>query len=281
MMKQYEKRLINRKAGMRAAGILAGGLLSGMLFVASIAAPAHADTLPAEDPGWYVTLNKNGKMESNFSSNKLDETIGNMQPGDEAVFRITVNNEYNDTIDWYMENDILYSLEDRSANKGTTGGGYTYRLTYTDTTGKENVLFDSDTVGGDNISEAGEGLNEVSSSLENWFLMDTMKASTTGKVELYVMMDGETQGNNYQDTLADLKLNFAVEFLETKTIIKPEIKTGDTTRILPYLILMIAAVILTLFAFILRMRDTSLMVAGSKGTAKSMDAAEKQRRAEK
>ena len=32
-----------------------------------------------------------------------------------------------------------------------------------------------------------------------------------GIITLEVALDGETQGNSYQDTLADLQMNFAVE----------------------------------------------------------------------
>ena len=49
-----------------------------------------------------------------------------------------------------MQNEVLYSLEDRSANKETGGGAYTYRLFYTDKSGAVETLFDSDTVGGEN-----------------------------------------------------------------------------------------------------------------------------------
>ena len=45
-------------------------------------------------------------------------------------------------------------------------------------------------------------------------------------------LDGETQGNGYQDTLADLNMRFAVEIVPSKDVIK----TGDETEILPYVI---------------------------------------------
>ena len=38
-----------------------------------------------------------------------------------------------------------------------------------------------------------------------------------GSISLVVSLDGETQGNDYQDTLADLQMNFAVELNVTPT----------------------------------------------------------------
>ena len=240
-----DRKKIMKKNNQKTRTVIFGILLSGMLAV-SMVFPVLADVLPAEDPGWTVTLNKAGKMESNFSSGQINQTVSGMQPGDEAVIKITVNNEYNDTIDWYMENEVLKSLEDKSANKGTTGGGYTYKLTYTAPDGTVKTLFDSDTVGGDTVGPAGAGLNEATNSLKNWFLLDQMKAGTKGLVELRVLLDGETQGNNYQDTVADLKLNFAVEFPATKEV-KSNVKTGDTNNLLVYVIIMIVAAVLILF----------------------------------
>ena len=246
-MRNDRKNTMKKNNQKRKAGIF--GIFLCVILAASMAFPALADVLPAEDPGWTVTLNKAGKMESNFSSGQINQTVSGMQPGDEAVIKITVNNEYNDTVDWYMENEVLKSLEDKSANKGTAGGGYTYKLTYTAPDGTVKTLFDSDTVGGDTASPAGAGLNEATDSLKNWFLLDQMKAGTKGLVELRVFLDGETQGNNYQDTVADLKLNFAVEFPATKEV-KSTVKTGDTNNLLFYIILMIVAAVLVVFLVI-------------------------------
>ena len=222
------------------------------------AIPAQADTLPETDPGWYVTLNSAGKLESNFSSDTMAQTISDMQPGDEAVFRIAVNNEYNDKIDWYMENSVLYSLEDRSANEGTAYGAYAYKLTYTGTNGEVNTLFDSDTIGGDTVSPAGEGLKAATDSLDDWMLLEQMGAGTKGVVELHVTLDGETQGNNYQDTLADLMFKFSVEFpaeeqaTTTVTVKESKVpKTGDQSNTWIFVIIMAVAVVLAALAFIL------------------------------
>lgn len=162
---------------------------------------------------WNVSFTADNKMQSTFRSSDLDEVIYGIQPGDNVIIELELKNENPETTDWYMTNEILYSLEDRSANSGTNGGAYTYKLTYTDKDGEENPLFDSDTVGGEGSEEsgAGEGLHQATNALEEYLYLDTLAKGDKGHITLEVALDGETQGNDYQNTLADLQMNFAVE----------------------------------------------------------------------
>lgn len=219
-------------------------IILAALMVVVLAVPAFANVLPETDPGWYVTFNAQGKMETNFTA--LD-SIGGMQPGDTAIFKITVNNKYASETDWYMENKVLYSLEDRSKDSATKGGAYTYILTYTNPKGQVTELFNSDTVGGDTVSAAGEGLKEATNGLDSYFLLDTLKANESGLVTLTVVLEGETLGNNYQDTLADLNMDFAVEIPQKETPPNTP-KTGDNNYMLMYIIIAgIAAAVIIFF----------------------------------
>lgn len=118
---------------------------------------------------------------------------------------------------------------------------HTYILTYKDAKGATKTLFSSDTVGGENTIGGG-GLNEVNSALKDYFYLDTLSSGQSGSVELTVALDGETQGNDYQNTLADLQVNFAVQLNDTATPNQPSkntstwVKTGDDTNLVPYFI---------------------------------------------
>lgn len=160
---------------------------------------------------WQVTFTGEKKMESSFNTADINDTIYGMQPGDNAIIELSLKNENSTPTDWYMTNKVLYSLEDRSANSGTSGGAYTYRLVYTDKDGDETILFDSDTVGSEEGSGNREGLREATAALEDYFYLDTLTTGRSGRITLEVALDGETQGNDYQNTLADLQMNFAVE----------------------------------------------------------------------
>ena len=136
-----------------------GFILSAAL-IFSLEIPVQAETFYG-DEGWRVVFTEEKEMESTFRTSDLNDVIAGMQPGDRVIFSLGLSNENAAETDWYMTNKVLYSLEDRSANGATSGGGYTYRLVYTDHTGAETVLFDNDTVGGETVSAAGTDRKSV------------------------------------------------------------------------------------------------------------------------
>lgn len=239
------------------------GLLLSMSLLSFTALPVCAETSYG-DPNWGVTFTADKEMESNFKSSNLDEAIYGLQPGDNAVITVALKNEYDTNTSWYMTNEVLYSLEDRSNNDATGGGAYTYILTYTDHEGVETTLYDSSNVGGDD--EQSEGLHEATDSLEDYFYLDSLTRGEAGKVTLEVALDGETQGNDYQDTLADLQMNFAVELDADVPPGTPPgttppatttdlVKTGDEINQTPFFIAAVASGCLFLILFIVSIRE--------------------------
>lgn len=201
-------------------------LLSGLMLF-GLALPVRAETFYG-DSNWNVTFNANNEMVSSFSTANINDVVSGMQPGDNVIITLKLKSENATATDWYMQNEVLYSLEDRSANKQTGGGAYTYRLVYTDTSGERNVLFDSDTVGGESgetvdemLANMGEGLRGATNALKDYFYLDTMYNGQGGTITLEVALDGETQGNHYQDTLADLQMVFAVELRDDLPVQPP------------------------------------------------------------
>lgn len=187
---------------------------------------------------WKVSFTSAQKMESNFKSSDIDDAIAGLQPGDTTVFTVSLVNENSDDTEWYMSNEVLQTLEDTSGGKAS-GGAYSYTLTYTDKKGAVTTLFSSDTVGGESSdTDDAAGLHEVTKVLENYIFLDTLSKGDKGIVTLEVGLDGETQGNNYQDTLADIQINFAVEVDNTTVV-----KTGDLNQnLLPvYCVIMLAS----------------------------------------
>ena len=161
-----------------------------------------------EDRGWKEEFT--GKeMVSNFSSSEISDAVYALQPGDQVTIRLALSNGSKKEVDWYMTNQVLSSLEDHSEE--ARGGAYAYHLSYTDGTGAVTTLYSSENVGGEKDAVAGLGLREAVDGLDEYFQLDRMAAGETGAVELTVALDGETQGNGYQNTLADLRMNFAVE----------------------------------------------------------------------
>lgn len=233
-------------------------LVLGVFLLVGVPLTAHAET--THGGPWKVTFTEESKMESTFTSTEMAHVISGMQPGDETVAAIRLTNKNNASTEWYMANKILSSLED--SVKGASGGAYTYRLAYTAPDGTQTVLFSSDTVGGSG-NKAGEGLHGVSGALADYIYLGTLANGQKGTVELTVALDGETQGNSYQDTLADLSMNFAVELSNNNGNRNPGgstsgdgsgtrgssaqvVKTGDETDLALWLGLMAVSGILLL-----------------------------------
>lgn len=151
------------------------------------------------------------EMASNFSSADISDAIYALQPGDSVTISLDLENKSGLNTEWYMTNRVLSSLEDHSEQ--ARGGAYAYRLAYMGQDKEETIFFDSSTIGGDRISAAGLGLHEAAENMGEYFRMDTLAPGEKGTVTLSVTLDGETQGNDYQNTLADLSLSFAVDTL--------------------------------------------------------------------
>ena len=225
--------------------ILTGLLLLSLVGV--LALPAGAESYTGSE-GWTVAFTADQRMQSTFRTRELDDAVAGLQPGDDITFTLRLSNRSESVTDWYMTSKVLYSLEDRSANAAIGGGAYTYVLTYTDAAGIRDVLFDSDTVGGEHTNRESRGLHEATEAMEDYFFLDTLQAGRSGRITLKVALDGETQGNDYQDTLADLQMNFAVE-LEvpgTPSIPRIVVRTGDERNPLPYYIVMAVSGVLFL-----------------------------------
>lgn len=188
--------------------------------------------------GWKVTYTRAGELESNFHTEEYNDPVSGLQPGDDITFTVTLTNENEETADWYMTNEVLHSLEDRSQS-AARGGAYSYTLTYKGPTG-ERELYSSDTVGGEEASPAGVGLHEATSALKDYFYLDTLETGQTAQVRLNVALEGESQGNGYQDTLADLQMNFAVQTRQNK-VQTTAVQTGDRQRLVPLYIGMLVS----------------------------------------
>lgn len=214
---------------------------------------AYAEDFSGGD-GWKVSFDGK-KMTSTFKNTDIDDKIYEMEPGDTVDFHIQLKNEYKQTTDWYMTNKVLKSLED--AQTVAEGGAYSYILTYIKQDGTKETLYSSEEVGGETKNASGEGLQQATNSLKDYFYLDRLKSGQSGEITLKVKLEGETQGNTYQDTLAKLQMNFAVELVDdsttpgtpdnpTKTPPKKSpsrttVKTGDNSRVLLYSVIALIA----------------------------------------
>ena len=111
------------------------------------------------------------EIDSNFTSKAFAEEIKDLQPGDSIVIKVAVKNGSKQGTDWYVSNEVLQSLEDSSP---ANGGAYTYELTWKGA-GDLTTLYSSKSVGGENVTAAGEGLHEATDNLEQFFYLDHLQ----------------------------------------------------------------------------------------------------------
>ncbi len=212
-----------------------------LVMLAGTTLTAHAEDLQGKG-GWKAEFNGK-KITSNFDSGTLADEAANVQPGDSITLKVQIQNSDSGSTDWYMTNEAVQSLED--AAEVAKGGAYSYRLAYTGPDGKEVEIYNSDDVGGENSTGKLEGLHQATNTLNDYFYLDRLEAGKSGTVSLRIKVEGETQNNDYQKTLAKIRMTFAVEKVtasvvkhtpgkvhtETKMITN-RVQTGDTAPIL-------------------------------------------------
>jgi len=186
------------------------------------------------------------------SSGSIQEALEGLQPGDTVKIRINYYNDSSKKTEWYLRNEVIQSLEDLSSAEG---GGYSYELTNHGETG-ELPIFNSNAVGGDDTYEPSgiaKGLHGATDATEmqDFFYIDEVPANGGGYTELTVGLDGESQANDYEETLAELELEYAVEVIEpedTIRYIRRKVDTGDRTNLWLPIVAFITALILLILA---------------------------------
>ncbi len=237
-------------------------LLTAALVFSLGTVTAYADDLTGN--GGSVTFTSQAEMDEQFSSANIAEAISRLQPGDSVTVTVDLANDNDVGTDWYMTNEVLQTLEEQ----GGHGGAYTYRLAYTAPDGEVTELYNSDTVGGEDESAAGQGLKQATNAMGDWFFLGTLTKGQAGHLSLTVALDGETQGNSYQNTAARLKMNFAVELDDTNRR-TTYVRTGDENDSFLYMGLMGGAGALVLLIAIYGYVSNKKKKEGGAGNEKS------------
>ena len=212
-------------------------VILAVIMVCCLSVTAFAENLTGGD-GWQVTYTTDGKMTDTYSSDEYVDQISALQPGDDITLTVTISHENADDADWYLWNDVIKTLEEEDAD--AAGSAYSYELTYIPPQGEEETLYSSETVGGDD-SDGLHGATENALSDEDYLYLDGLSKGETAAVRLKVTMDGETEGNAYFDTLARVKLRFAVQ---PQTPDRKVVKTGDDAELFPFYVAMVVSGVL-------------------------------------
>ena len=221
---------------------IAASIASLLLALSLVPSAALAESLTGAT-NWRVAYTTGGTMDDNYSANEYSDQVSRLEPGDDITFTVTLAHENAQAADWYLANDVIESLEDADAD--ATGSSYEYLLEYHGPN-QSRTLYDSTVVGG----TGSDGLNEATNALEDFIYLDNLSQGQTGSVTLRVALDGETEGNAYFDTLAKLKLRFAVEppveANKKRTTTRNVVNTGEQERLFPFYVAMVVSGLLFL-----------------------------------
>lgn len=257
-----------------------------MIMLAALLAASPVTAYASEASGgeeWQVTFNGK-KLESNFDNKDVVDQAKGLLPGDEVTLELSLKNASGRPADFYLSNEILKSFEEPAqADAGGTagraaspraasasGGAYTYILTYEDASSSQE-LYNSSRIGGEGKDGSEVGLKEVEESLKDYLYLGRLNSGKGGALKLTIVLDGETQGNNYAQTLAQLKLNFAVEEVPEETTpgggsggrtvrrtvtqyVLTGVQTGDESRTLLWTVIALGSGLALLFLCVGRIR---------------------------
>lgn len=187
---------------------------------------------------WTVTFTGDEMV----SDNNLRQMVQGLQPGDGAQFNITLINDCDEDVDWWVRNAIQESMEGKNSidEDGTTnsGGAYSYELLYHDPAQSTPVvLYTNASVGGDDAETqpvasrsaasrastaagAPGGLFNATqdSGMEDYFHLDTFGPHETRMMTLSMAIDGETHTNSYFDTDAGALIQYAAEPVASEVV---------------------------------------------------------------
>lgn len=186
-----------------------------------------------------VTFTENEKLEYSGvtlyedGTPKLGTSFEGIAPGEMAEQTITVLNENDRTVDFYMNANAIQALEESAEQ--AKGAGYVIKLTLGDT-----VLYDSNVGGYASAGADGskEGILEMNEgALEGYILIATLAKGESENINLSIFFDGEAMDNDsqsvdYSNAFGQLGFSFQVAYEdpEAPTVIYNEVTQKSETK---------------------------------------------------
>ncbi len=153
---------------------------------------------------WDVTYTGKG-FDSTYDIKNA--TIENALPGDVVNYKIDYINNSGEEAAFYMNADIVKTLEDGSK---ASGGAYSYKILNSNS---EKPIIDSETIGGDATTAI--GLDQANGKKGAYFSLGKLADGKSGTVTIEIALDGNTQNNSYMSTLGKINVQFGAEATKT------------------------------------------------------------------
>ena len=220
-------------------------LCSALLAMAVSMVPIHAD-----DADGSMGLTFEGDSEK-FITYEQNSAYENMAPGETRVQQVTLTNDDHREMKFYVRGEYSDPLGEGVANE---------QIAYDINFANNGETFYSGKIGGMTKSNM--------NSLENNYLLKTLKQGESTTIDLSIAVDGDSMDNTYQNTEGYLNLIFSVEYEETTpiekvvTVVKkipvinkiPGVNTGDTTTIGAILGVFAASVVVIVVLIVMKLK---------------------------
>ena len=213
------------------------------------------------------TITYEGSTGSNLEGVLLGTAFQGMAPGETRTECITLENRNEKTVDFYMSQETLRSLE---KTKQAYGGAYDFTLKVgtqeeTATSVMDALAGGYSTSGGDNQASR-DGLAEVD-GMEDYTYIATLEKGASTNLYLTLALNGEgidsTSQVDYTESVADIGMHFKVAEVSkepernvvTRTVttirnvvvpLADTVRTGDDTNIILYVAILGVGMVVTL-----------------------------------
>ena len=214
-----------------------------------------------------VEFTHSNKLEYTGNITDMGSAFSGIAPGENKSQTITIKNSNSNAANFYMETETLKSLEETAE---ASGGLYSVALTVTGPSGVVTLLDNNlggasgDTITG--YTEDRNGLAAINNSaLSKSTFLTTLEKGQTATVNLTIGMDGESIRNEYAEAFGEIDFGFEVmydtptgqvivnkvvktgsgaktEIVETFKNVYIAVKTGDTTTMGLFIIILIIGI---------------------------------------
>lgn len=206
-----------------------------------LALAGNAAGIKAEEESPLISFDGDSENYFEFSTDKdeLTDKFTGMMPGEKRSETFTLVNNDKREMKFYLNTQVLKDLG------GDKAAGAVYDISFA----RDGEVFYEGTIGG----EDGSLLDLSGNSMGENMLMATLKENQTSDITMSIGIDGDSMGNNYQNTVGELQFKFSVQYddpvVQEPTIVEKVVKlpgkviegvkTGVQANVMPLVIVLI------------------------------------------
>lgn len=193
------------------------GLIASLLLGMNTA--AFAEETPT------ATFDGSKEIKYNYSdTSQFGSAFEGMLPGEERTQEILLKNEYDRSVNFFMQQEVLQSFEDT-----VNASGAAYEISLALVKGEEkNVIFGGDGAdGAGRVGGDGEGLANLNEAVDGWIYLTALAPGETASLQMSVMLDGESNTNEYQSASGTFDFQFRATYDDPETVYQK----GETTYV--------------------------------------------------